>query len=90
MVRKMPVKAENGGIITADLFAGKPQPDPVDKTLSVVKTMLENPAVQPLVVSAAAACASYAQARQQPPVSDEAPQARPRLIASSDTAKRRL
>lgn len=62
----MPVKAENGGIITADLFAGKPQPDPVDKTLSVVKTMLENPAVQQLVVSAAAACAAYAQGKQQP------------------------
>lgn len=62
----MPVKAENGGIITADLFAAKPQPDPVDKTLSVVKTMLENPAVQQLVISAAAACAAYAQGKQQP------------------------
>lgn len=62
----MPVKAENGGIITADLFAAKPQPDPVDKTLSVLKTMLENPAVQQLVVSAAAACAAYAQGKQQP------------------------
>lgn len=73
MVRKMPVKAENGGIITADLFAGKPQPDTVDKTISVVKTMLENPAVQQLVVSAAAACAAYAQGRQQPQVSDKDP-----------------
>lgn len=62
----MPTKAENGGIITADLFAAKPQPDAVDKTLSVVKTMLENPAVQQLVVSAAAACAAYAQGKQQP------------------------
>lgn len=69
----MPVKAENGGIITADLFAGKPQPDPVDKTLSVVKTMLENPAVQQLVLSAAAACAAYAQGRQQPQVSNKDP-----------------
>lgn len=69
----MPVKAENGGIITADLFAGKPQPDPVDKTLSVVKTMLENPAVQQLVVSAAAACAAYAQGKQHPQAGDKDP-----------------
>lgn len=62
----MPVKAENGGIITADLFAPKPQGDAVDKTVSVVKVMLENPAVQQLVVSAAAACAAYAQGKQQP------------------------